>query len=66
MKLSTAFPLLAAAAVPALASSHNRALSSRQAHVGRGLIDICVGLDVDLTLLDVQRDGMSFRSALFR
>lgn len=61
MKFSNAIPLLIAAASPALAHStrtteHN-AIAARQAHVPRGLVDVCVGLDVDLDLLEIL--GMS-------
>ncbi|KAA1472643.1 hypothetical protein DENSPDRAFT_193617 [Dentipellis sp. KUC8613] len=53
MKFSTALPLLAGAGV-ALASQDLDVLSSRQVHVDkRGLIDVCVGLDVDLDILGI-------------
>lgn len=58
MKYPNAIPLLLAAASTAFAhpsrtSLDSHAIASRQAHVPRGLVDVCVGLDIDLDLLEI-------------
>lgn len=72
MKFSSALPVLALASAASALSNSGFSLdpllrnpkdiiASRQAHLRRGLVDICAGLDVDLELLDIiGPDGKSF------
>ena len=57
MKVSAFAPLLLAASAFA-ASARSNALKSRQASIKRGLVDVCVGLDLDINLLDILPGGM--------
>ncbi|TCD69575.1 hypothetical protein EIP91_006997 [Steccherinum ochraceum] len=59
MKFSTVAPLVLAAS-SAYASSLTRGydvIKSRQAKIRRDVLDVCVGLDVDLTLTDILQNG---------
>ena len=59
MKFSTVAPLFLAATsayATSLTSGYDL-LRSRQHKVHRDLLDVCVGLDVDLTLADILRNG---------
>lgn len=56
MKVSAFAPLLLSSTVFA-ASVRSNALKSRQASMKRGLVDVCVGLDLDVKLLDILPEG---------
>ncbi|KAH8103394.1 hypothetical protein BXZ70DRAFT_727352 [Cristinia sonorae] len=60
MKLLALTPLVLLAVSSASATSLTHGydiVKSRQAKVHRDLLDVCVGLDADLTLADILRDG---------
>jgi hypothetical protein len=59
MKISALIPfLLSTAAFAAVARRSHPVLSSRQAKLSRGLVDVCVALDLDVELLDILPGGI--------
>lgn len=63
MKVAAFIPLILSST--ALAVSHRaNALASRQAQIKRSLVDVCVGLDLDVKLLDILPGGTCFSSAV--
>lgn len=59
MKVSALIPFILSSTVFAATTRRsNSVLTSRQAHLKRGLVDVCVALDLDIELLDILPGGV--------